>query len=145
MSETKVNTNLAAEFLVLSNLYRIGANAYLTLGNKKSVDIVVDNKGRVLTIDVKGLRSNTSFPIDNHTLYNKNHFLIFVAFNNKIDQTAFSPEVYIVPSIELNKKHKVLDGLSIVYQNESETRKVISLSRLRKLSTKYKDRWDYFI
>jgi hypothetical protein len=37
----KYNTNLAAEFHVLSALHRLGADANLTLGNKKSVDIVV--------------------------------------------------------------------------------------------------------
>ena len=35
------NTNLASEFYVLSMLYRLGFDANLTLGNKKSVDITV--------------------------------------------------------------------------------------------------------
>jgi hypothetical protein len=35
------NTNLASEFYVLSMLYRLGFDANLTLGNKKSVDIAV--------------------------------------------------------------------------------------------------------
>lgn len=35
------NTNLAAEFYVLSMLHRWGADAVLTLGNKKAVDILV--------------------------------------------------------------------------------------------------------
>jgi hypothetical protein len=35
------NTNLAAEFYVLSVLHRLGFDANLTLGNKKSVDIAV--------------------------------------------------------------------------------------------------------
>lgn len=39
MSEVKQNTNLASEYFILSCLYRVDANAYLTLGNKKSVDI----------------------------------------------------------------------------------------------------------
>jgi hypothetical protein len=40
---TKYNTNLAAEFYVLSILHRLGAEAALTLGNKKAVDINVAN------------------------------------------------------------------------------------------------------
>lgn len=39
MSEVKQNTNLASEYFILSCVYRVGANAYLTLKNKKSVDI----------------------------------------------------------------------------------------------------------
>ena len=53
---TKYNTNLASEFYVLSMLHRLGANAALTLGNKKAVDIIVANEnGSTTTIDVKGL------------------------------------------------------------------------------------------
>lgn len=56
MGEKGHNTNLAAEFYVLSILYRLGINAHLTLGNKKSVDIVVEKEDKVITIDVKGLK-----------------------------------------------------------------------------------------
>ena len=34
-------TNLASEFYILSVLHRLGVDATLTLGNKKSVDILV--------------------------------------------------------------------------------------------------------
>jgi hypothetical protein len=54
--KSKYNTNLAAEFYVLSMLHRLGAEATLTLGNKKAVDIViVRESGDAVTIDVKGL------------------------------------------------------------------------------------------
>ncbi|MCX7735386.1 MAG: hypothetical protein N2319_01620 [Candidatus Kapabacteria bacterium] len=59
MSEKGYNTNLAAEFYVLSILYRLGINAHLTLGNKKSVDIVVENDKGLITIDVKGLKDTS--------------------------------------------------------------------------------------
>jgi hypothetical protein len=50
------NTNLASEFYVLSMLYRLGFDANLTLGNKKSVDIaVVLGPGRAITVDVKAV------------------------------------------------------------------------------------------
>ncbi len=35
MSNKGHNTNLAAEFYILSMLYRLGINTHLTLGNKK--------------------------------------------------------------------------------------------------------------
>ena len=56
MSDQKYNTNLAAEFHVLSVLHRLGLDANIALGNKKSVDIViVRDAGEAYTIDVKGL------------------------------------------------------------------------------------------
>jgi hypothetical protein len=60
------NTNLASEFYVISMLHRKGIDASLTLGNKKAVDIIIaDKKGRIITIDVKGLQGTTNFPIEN--------------------------------------------------------------------------------
>ena len=53
---TTYNTNLASEFYVLSVLHRLGAEANLTLGNKKAVDIVIVHAaGDAVTVDVKGL------------------------------------------------------------------------------------------
>ena len=86
MGEKSQNTNLASEYYVLSMLYRKGVHAFLTLGNKKSVDIIVDRDGKTLTIDVKGLKGTTNFPIDNWTRINKNHYLIFVSFLNKMEK-----------------------------------------------------------
>ncbi len=63
---TTYDTNLAAEFYVLSVLHRLGAEANLTLGNKKAVDIVVvRDTGDTVTVDVKGLAGKTSWPVDN--------------------------------------------------------------------------------
>jgi hypothetical protein len=58
------NTNLAAEFHILSILHRLGAEA--TLSNKKSVDIVLTRKaGDAVTIDVKGVSGKYDWPADN--------------------------------------------------------------------------------
>ena len=46
----------------MSMLHRKKINAGLTLGNKKSVDIVIDKDGRVITLDVKGLLEKHRFP-----------------------------------------------------------------------------------
>lgn len=55
------DTNLAAEFYVLSCLHRIGLAANLTLGNKKGVDIIVARKaGDAVTIEVKAPRRSTT-------------------------------------------------------------------------------------
>ena len=57
-SQHGYNTNLASEFYVLSMLYRLGLDANLTLGNKKSVDIaVVLGPGHAITVDVKAVRA----------------------------------------------------------------------------------------
>lgn len=146
MGERSQNTNLAAEYHVLSMLYRLGADAYLTLGNKKSVDILIDRGGETLTIDVKGLQArNSNFPIDNWTKKTASHFLVFVSFQGKMDDPVISPEVYIVPSTELETTHPELDGQSLIYQNPKGNRQVVPAGRLRKLGERYLHNWSLLL
>jgi hypothetical protein len=59
-------TNLASEFYVMSLLHRLGFDAHLTLGNKKSVDIVVvHGPGDSVTIDVKAVAGKMDWPMSN--------------------------------------------------------------------------------
>ena len=96
------NSNLAGEFYVLSMLHRLGADATLTLGNKKAVDIVVVRAaGKTVTVDVKALAGKTSWPVDNFRGEKKGHFLALVCFLGKIEDLAVVPEIYIVPSMKV--------------------------------------------
>ena len=100
---TKYNTNLASEFYVLSMLYRLGADAALTLGNKKAVDIVVVNEdGTTITIDVKGLAGRYDWPADNiHLVDDHNHFYVLVSFEGKIADPQSIPSAWIIPAVEM--------------------------------------------
>ncbi|MFC1866542.1 hypothetical protein ACFL0H_00150 [Thermodesulfobacteriota bacterium] len=130
---TTYNTNLASEFYVLSMLHRFGCDASLTLGNKKSVDIVVVRESKdVVTIDVKGLAGKTSWPVDNVKKVAKGHFLFFVSFLDKITDHTVSPEVYVVPSKRL---------APLVYHSPNGKRHVLKLSRMRKDGTQFRDAW----
>ena len=124
------NSNLAGEFYVLSMLHRLGADATLTLGNKKSVDIVVVRAaGKTVTVDVKALAGRTSWPVDNFRGGKKGHFLALVCFLGKIERLDATPEIYIVPSLEL-------DGH--IYHANKSGRKVVQLSRMRRDGAKYR-------
>lgn len=126
------NTNLAAEYFVLSMLYRIGFDAYLTLGNKKSVDIVVDKGNLLITIDVKGMAGTTNWPMENFKKRTENHFVVLVSFVNKIADYSALPEVYVVPSEDVS---------ALIYENPKGSRRGITLSRMRKEAATYKDAW----
>ena len=77
------NTGIASEYLVLSMLYRLNYEAYITMGNKKSVDIWImrDDKTAV-SIDVKSVREYDSIPVGNVEAKD-NHYVIFVIYNKK--------------------------------------------------------------
>src|ERR1041385_1289155 len=125
------NTNLAAEFYVLSALHRLGAEANLTLGNKKSVDIaVVRGAGDAITVDVKGLAGKTGWPVDN-VREREGHFLALICFLGKIEDTRILPEVYVVPSKDIPALTYYAPG----------GRKVITLSKMRKDGGRFLDAW----
>ena len=128
------DTNLAAEFYVLSVLHRLGFAATLTLGNKKSVDIVIArDAGDAITIDVKGLAGTTNWPVDNLKEGRRRHFIVFVTFLGKIGDPSVLPEVYIVPSEKVSR---------LIYQNPAGNRRVIPLGRARKSWENYKEAWE---
>jgi hypothetical protein len=97
------NTNLAAEFYVLSMLHRLGANATLTLGNKKGVDIVVvRNSGDAITVDVKGVAKHYDWPASNvQSPRPERHFVVLVSFEGRIADPAVAPRCWVVPLPEL--------------------------------------------
>jgi len=126
------NTNLAAEYYVLSMLYRLGADASLTLGNKKAVDIVVAYRaGRTATIDVKGLVGRYDWPADNIRLPAKGrHFYVLVSFEGKISDPSICPSAWIIPA-------KYLKPFIISYR----VRTVVSRSRVKKYGKKFLHAW----
>lgn len=132
MSDAQYNTNLAAEFHVLSVLHRLGADATLTLGNKKSVDIaVIKSAGSSITIDVKGLAGKTSWPVDNVKKVKDRHFLVFVCYAGRIHDPTAQPEAWVVPSGCLEP---------FVYHSP-KGRRVVPRSTLRREADKFKNAW----
>lgn len=130
------NTNLASEYYVLATLYRLGFDAYITLGNKKGIDIILNlNDEKQLTIDVKGLQGTTLFPLDNvnEKADKPNHFIVFLSFLNKMDEISVVPEMFVIPHNKLN---------DFLYQNPKGNRKGINLSMLRNTANEYKNNWN---
>ncbi len=129
---TTYNTNMAAEFYVLSMLHRLGADASLTLGNKKAVDIlVVRDAGKALTIDVKGVAGRFDRPADNIRLPSpKNHFFVLVSFEGRIEDPKGSPSVWVIPASRLKP-----------FIIEYRVRTVISRAKVKKRGTQYFHSW----
>ena len=94
------DTNLAAEFYVLSCLHKRGLTANLTLGNKKGVDVVVVREvGDAVTVEVKGVAKKYDWPANNLvTQKPDHHFVALVSFEGHIEEIEMpSPRVWIVP------------------------------------------------
>jgi len=104
MSNSKgYNSNLASEFYVLSMLYRLGLDANLTLGNKKSVDItVVHGPGSAVTVDVKAVVGKTDWLMGTPLTKPKpKHFVVLVSYEGRFEDPSNAPRCWVVPHAEL--------------------------------------------
>jgi hypothetical protein len=102
----RYDTNLAAEFYVLSCLHRLGLTANLTLGNKKGVDIVVvRDAGDAVTVEVKGISKKYDWPANNLVAERpESHFVALVSFEGRIDDPDMPPaRVWIIPFPEVEQ------------------------------------------
>ena len=133
MGETGYNTNLASEFHVLSVLHRLGAQACLTLGNKKSVDIFLIRKsGDSVMVEVKGVAGKFDWPADNiHAQPRKLHFIVLVCYEGRIDDPSTTPSVWIVPGKNIDK-----------FIHKYSGRDVVSRSLIKKRGKRYRDAWN---
>jgi hypothetical protein len=60
MKLSKSHTGIAAEFFVAAELSRRGYNVTLTLGNTKSIDLLVEKESNLVSIQVKGIQRTKS-------------------------------------------------------------------------------------
>jgi hypothetical protein len=116
---------MASEYFVLSQLYRLGHEAYLTLGNNKSVDIRVVYNNMAVSVDVKAVRGYSSLIINNVHI-DTTHFIVFVIYNEKFEDLTSTPEVYVVPSTMIPSIEKVFKDQRRVFKSDI---------------TSYKDNW----
>lgn len=126
------NTNLAAEFYVMSTLHRLGADAALSLGNKKAVDItVIRGEGEAVTVDVKGVAGAFDWPADNVKVPDHGrHFLVLVSFEGRIGEVSQVPSVWVVPARDI-----------VPFFRTYQTRRVISRAALRVEGARFRDGW----
>jgi len=119
------NTGVAAEYFVLSQLFRLGLEAYLSQGNKKTIDIrVIQENGNPISLDVKAVRGYSSLVVNNVEVRD-DHYVVFVIYNNKFEDVSTLPEVYIVPSVDVpsitshfKEEKRVMKGALEKYQNQ---------------------------
>jgi len=135
MPDTKAsryNTNLAAEFWVLATCYRLGIEAHLTLGNKKSVDVLImQNSETTCTADVKGLAGPYDWPADNLRVFDRpNHYYVFLSFEGRILDPSSTPSVWIIPSDQVT-----------TFIKRFRTRSVVSRALVKNGAGRFKDGW----
>jgi hypothetical protein len=126
-ADTNYNTNLASEYLMMSLLCRAGKDAYLSLGNKKGVDIIVKTeKGAICVIEVKGVNKNNDWMIGNSGRLPSlpNMFYALVGFEGNISDVTSPAKFYLIPSWILNKEgeYKMSNNKKTIYLSHKNIR-----------------------
>ncbi|HKJ63515.1 MAG TPA: hypothetical protein VKA94_16210 [Hyphomicrobiales bacterium] len=120
---SRYDTNLASEFFVLSSVHCLGAEASLTLGNKKSVDIFVARGKRVVTVEVKGVAGSYDWPADNIPRESRpSHFVVLVTYNGRITQPEIAPSVWVIPHKSLEPFLRQYKGRGNISRAEVRSR-----------------------
>jgi len=119
-ADNNYNTNLASEYLMMSLLCRAGKDSYLSLGNKKGVDIIVKNKsGNICIIEVKGVNKNNDWLIGNSGVMpaQANLFYALVGFEGSIADVTAPAKFYLIPSLLLSREgeFKCAGNLKTIY------------------------------
>ena len=122
------NTNLAAEFHMMSLLHRAGLDPSLSLGNKKGVDIVIYREGRVADIvEVKGVAERMDWLIGGtgELPSAPNLYYALVCFNRQIMDLTLPPDFWLIPSKLLARKgeHAVAGNEKTVFLRNAHIRK----------------------
>ena len=135
MGEITYQTNMASEFYVLSALARLGADASLTLGNKKSVDIVIIRPDfGTSTIDVKGLAGKNDWILGDSPLSkNANHYYLLLTFDGKITDLNNVPRIWIIPAKKI---------VSFIKTSANQKTKYVSRKTIREQAAEYENAWD---
>jgi hypothetical protein len=127
------NTNLAAEFHVLSVLHRLGATANFTLGNKKGVDIVVAREaGDAVTVEVKGVAGRYDWRVQNiKSAPSGRHFVVLVSFEGQITKPRFAPPCWVIPLPDLKPYLREYRG----------GQRNVSRAAIKKTGRRFEDAW----
>ncbi len=87
---------------------------------------------RKATIDVKGLKNKTNWPMPKKPLVHKDHFYVLVSFLKHYKNLNVMPEAFVIPSRSVRRIWVLWSG--------HKTQRGISYGKAN--TKRYKSRWD---
>lgn len=115
-------TGMAGEFFVMERLFRLGYEPALTLGNAKSIDILVykPDDGKMKRISVKAVRSGSGKWGIGKEDFSGAKDLVFVFLRYRdFDDPASNPDVWVIPAPDADLlKQNWLGGTSAIYSGK---------------------------
>jgi hypothetical protein len=128
-------TGMAGEFFVMEKLFRLGHEPALTLGNAKSVDILVRKAdGSLREISVKAIRGGGKWGVSSDDESGaKTRTYVLLLYRNFEDPKA-DVDVFVIPARDVQKlKEPWFNGHGVYYGNAAQ----------RAALEKYRDAWHH--
>ena len=118
-------TGMAGEFFVMERLFRLGHEPALTLGNAKSIDIIVRTKsGKLKTVSVKAASAGGKWLVDRRDLSTDKDLIFVFLLHKKFEDLTTDPGVWVMPSADVEKrKRDWFDSSAIYYAHQMEAPK----------------------
>lgn len=101
----KTQTGIASEFLAAGELSRRGYNVTLTMGNTKSIDLLIEKNGKLIPVQVKGIQRKKSICWSLGLSKIKGHSILYILVNLNADNLE-NPEYFILTEKEVIKNFK---------------------------------------
>lgn len=131
VAKANYNTNLASEYFAMSLMCRSGIDAYLSLGNKKGVDILVNTlNNKICIVEVKGVNKRNDWIVTNSGVLpiEDNLFYLLVCYHGKISDLLTRPDFWLIPSriFKESNAYKIASNNKTVYINNKIIRESYS-------------------
>ena len=117
-------TGMAGEFFVMEQLFRLGHQPALTLGNTKHIDILVQTKtGTILTVNVKAVRGKGKWPVGKEGLAGEPNLVFVFLLYEDFENPALPPNAWIMSAKDVEtRKRPWIGGSSAVFYHEPNYR-----------------------
>jgi hypothetical protein len=107
---------MAGEFFVMERLFRLGHEPALTLGNAKSIDIIVrTNNGKLKTISVKSARGGGKWGVEKYDLTTRDDLVFVFLLYKTFEDVKSDPQVWIMSAADVEKRKRPWFEKSAIY------------------------------
>ena len=125
---------MAGEFFVMEQLFRLGHEPALTLGNAKHIDVLLrTSEGSLRTVSVKAVQGGGKWPVGQEDFGNREDLVFVFLLYEDFANVATGPKVWVMPATHVQvRKRPWIDGHAIYYAHKTLVPADLSV---------YKDAW----
>lgn len=114
-------TGMAGEFFAMERLFRLGHEPALTLGNAKSIDIIVrTQRGELKTISVKAARGGGKWPVESRGVSNEKDLIFVFLLYRQFEDVTTDPEVWVMKASDVELRKRRWFEKSAIYYSHKE-------------------------